>query len=119
MSADLFASTYAVAQRESLSELRVDSVLQYGRQAFEDFPDWAKDAGAVQSELNRLKDPLHVARVRLPITPTVTPVGNDLYWLHELDVGDIVRVQQGQFATEASVPLTNRRVISVLLESTN
>ena len=114
ISADLFVSTYEVAQRERLSDIRIDSVLLYGRQAFDDFPNWASDAGPVQSELNRLKDPLSVARIRLPIVPDdeFSPFGNDVVWSF-LDVGAILRVQQGAFAKDMMIG----RVVVVSIET--
>ena len=104
ISAELYVSTYEVAQRDRLSEVRIDSVLAYGRQPFEDFPDWAGDAGPVQNELNRLKDPLSVCRLRLPIVPddARSPFGNDVLWAF-FDVGKILRIQDGPFSKDMMI----------------
>ena len=72
---DVYATTYNVLENENFSELNVESSLLYGRQPLERFPSWGADSRPISEELGRLREPLQVAQLNMPVTPDVLNSG--------------------------------------------
>lgn len=73
---EVYATTYSIVERGNFPSLNVESSILYGRQPLERFPDWGQDARPITQELERLRNPLQVSRVRMPITPDRLPGGS-------------------------------------------
>lgn len=72
---EVYATTYSFLEQQNFPSLNVESSILYGRQPLERFPDWGVDSRPITEELERLRNPLQVCRVRMPITPDVLPGG--------------------------------------------
>lgn len=98
---EVYATTYNVLENENVSALNVESSILYGRQPLERFPDWGASTRPINEELERLRRPLLVCKLRMPIVPEVletgqaSETGNPIRWLH-FDVGTLMRMRDGE-----------------------
>ena len=108
---DVYATTYNVIENENISELNVESSILYGRQPLEKFPEWGSTSQPIKEELDRLREPLQVAKIRMPIVPevldsgAVTDTGNREDFLN-YEPGELVLVRH---AGRSFVMLIGRR----------
>ena len=88
----VFATTYNTRLQENFANINVASSILYGRQPLEDFPNWGADNQPISEELGRLRNPLNVATIRLPIRDS-DEFGNPLSYLL-YDTGTLLRVRE-------------------------
>ena len=113
----VFATTYDTFEQENYTNLNVSSTILYGERPLENFPDWGADNQPISEELSRLRRPLYVSRVRFPVLPEFTALGQRQQFGNAIkfllyDTGTIFRVLDKQTDLQVDMLLGHKRVTS-------